>query len=96
MKKSNEESASTSTLSNKGDASAKQSPLKGGEERNAMVNGKVTAPPVPGFAGASQAMVGGIYKYQPIFHLPRYFFKGMEPVYEGYENFSFAELNYEI
>lgn len=55
---------------------------------------------MPGFAGASaapqQPMIGGIYKYKPIFQLPRYYFKNMEPVYEGYENFSFAELNYEI
>jgi|LauGreDrversion4_2_1035121.scaffolds.fasta_scaffold843491_1 hypothetical protein len=28
--------------------------------------------------------------------MPVYYIKHKEPVYEGYENFSFNELNYEI
>lgn len=34
--------------------------------------------------------------YKPIFKQPSHFIKYKEPVYEGYENFSFAELNYEV
>jgi hypothetical protein len=34
--------------------------------------------------------------YKPIFKMTPYYIKFKEPVYEGYENFSFAELNYEI
>lgn len=34
--------------------------------------------------------------YKPIFKLPAHYIKNREPVYEGYENFSFNELNYEI
>ena len=34
--------------------------------------------------------------YQPIFKLPPSYIKHKDPVYPGYENFSFAELNYEI
>lgn len=35
-------------------------------------------------------------KYKPIFTLPKFYIKYHESVYEGYENFSFNELNYEI
>lgn len=34
--------------------------------------------------------------YKPIFKMPEYYIKYKEPVYEGFENFSFAELNYEL
>jgi hypothetical protein len=34
--------------------------------------------------------------YKPIFKLPAYYIKYKEPVYEGFENFSFNELNYEV
>lgn len=34
--------------------------------------------------------------YKPIFKLPNHYIKFKEPVYQGYENFSFNELNYEI
>ena len=37
-----------------------------------------------------------IYKYKPIFIQPTYYIKTREGVYEGFENFSFDELNYEI
>lgn len=34
--------------------------------------------------------------YKPIFKMVPYYIKFKEPVYEGFENFSFYELNYEI
>ena len=34
--------------------------------------------------------------YKPIFKQPMHYIKHREPVYEGFENFSFAENNYEI
>jgi hypothetical protein len=34
--------------------------------------------------------------YKPIFKQPPHFIKYKEPVYEGYENFTFSELNYEV
>jgi hypothetical protein len=37
-----------------------------------------------------------LYNYKPIFALPCHYIKHKDPVYEGYENFSFNELNYEI
>ncbi len=82
----NEESASTSNLSNKdaSGGSAKQSPLK--------LDSKNSAPPVPAFQQPENA----IYRYKPIFKLPQYYIKYMEPVYEGFEDFSFNEMNYEI
>lgn len=37
-----------------------------------------------------------IGNYQAIFSLPASYIKFKDPVYEGYEDFSFNELNYEI
>lgn len=37
-----------------------------------------------------------IHHYQKIFELPRHYIKNKEDVYEGFENFSFNEVNYEI
>lgn len=34
--------------------------------------------------------------YKPTFKQPAHYIKYKEPVYEGYENFTFSELNYEI
>lgn len=51
--------------------------------------------------GASQSMRDCAVEtqhlnYKPIFKMPAHYIKFKEPVYEGYENFSFNELNYEI
>lgn len=52
--------------------------------------------------GASQSMRDSALdsmqylNYKPIFKMPPYYIKFKEPVYEGFENFSFNELNYEI
>ena len=51
--------------------------------------------------GASQSMRDSALEtlhlnYKPIFKLPAHYIKYKEPVYEGYENFSFNELNYEV
>ena len=57
------------------------------------------APPVPAFnlqrAPAPPAADVGLL-YKKIFVLPPYYVKHQEPVYDGFENFSFEELNYEI
>lgn len=37
-----------------------------------------------------------LYRYRPFFKLPHHYVKYLEPVYEGFENFSFNEVNYEI
>lgn len=37
-----------------------------------------------------------LYNYKPIFALPTHYIKHKDPVYEGYENFSFNDLVYEI
>lgn len=37
-----------------------------------------------------------MYKYKPIFKLPKYQIKYMETIYEGFEDFSFNEVNYEV
>ena len=37
-----------------------------------------------------------LYRYSPFFKLPQHYVKHMEVVYEGFENFSFKEVNYEI
>jgi hypothetical protein len=102
----NEESsaASTSHSSVKADnISAKQSPQKTQEPttHGKLVNG-TSAPPVPSFTaqGEGEKRAGKLtipaLRYRPIFSLPRFYIKFMESVYEGYENFSFNELNYEI
>lgn len=54
------------------------------------------APPVPRFAPAPSpaADVGLVYK--KTFALPPCYVKHQEPVYDGFEDFSFEELNYEI
>lgn len=79
--KGNEESASTTNLS-KGDGSAKTSPVKPGGAA------EVAAKPA--------ADENAIYRYKPIFKLPKYQIKYMETVYEGFEDFSFNEVNYEV
>ena len=37
-----------------------------------------------------------LYNYKPIFTLPCHYIKHKDTVHEGYENFSFNELDYEI
>jgi hypothetical protein len=70
----------------------------------AAINGasKGAAVPVPSFPdsavkpSASKQPIDALFRYQPIFKLPKPYIKCMDKVYEGFENFSFADLNYEI
>lgn len=107
MSSTNEESSSNSNSSKKDDAtSAKLSPLKSDQTLPAPKIGvpKSPTPPVPAFTAAMQR-AGAVqvnhvaenpYKYKPVFKQPSHYIKYKEPVYEGFESFSFKEQNYEI
>ena len=74
-------------------------------------NGIAAAPPVPAFpsqkidtrvvtkvsaAAAAPLPLDAELRYEKSFVLPKYYIKYLEPVYDGFENFSFEDLNYEI
>lgn len=44
----------------------------------------------------SNSSVEAYLNYKPIFKMPAHYIKFKETVYEGFENFSFSEQNYEI
>lgn len=73
-------------------------------------NGIAAAPPVPAFpsqkidtrvvtkvsAASAPLPLDAELRYEKSFVLPKYYIKYLEPVYDGFENFSFEDLNYEI
>ena len=54
------------------------------------------APPVPAFVKPAPPAADVGLNYQKIFKLPNFYIKYQEPVFDGFEDFSFEELNYEI
>ena len=47
-------------------------------------------------AAAAPEAIDSLYRYKPIFKQPAAYIKYKEPIYEGYENFTYEETNYEI
>jgi hypothetical protein len=54
------------------------------------------APPVPAFAKPAPPAADVGLNYQKTFSLPNHYIKYQEPVFDGFEDFSFEQLNYEI
>lgn len=101
----NDETSVMTNTSVKGEASSsKMSPLPEQAAVVPQVNGAAKiAPPVPTFApdanaakAAQEPAINASLKYKPLFKMPACYIKNKEAVYEGYENFSFKENNYEM
>ena len=80
------------------------SPAKASGGESALKNGAVkAAPPVPAFkappkpnAKEDATGIDSLFNYKTIFYMPPFYLKQKDPVFEGYENFSFQETNYEV
>ena len=97
--------ADSTTSKNPESEDGKTSPSKAAATAEATLkNGAAgkAAPPVPEFKappkpGKEEAPgIDSLFMYKPIFVQPPYYLKQKENVYEGYENFSFKENNYEV
>jgi hypothetical protein len=91
-KASNEESASTSHSTN-GDPALR--PLGPGAQP-APAAAKQAKPGAAPQQSMRDSQVESYLNYKPVFKQPLHYIKYKEPVYEGFENFTFAELNYEV
>jgi hypothetical protein len=97
--------AESATSKNPESEEVKSSPSKAAATSEATLkNGAAgkPAPPVPEFKahpkpGKEEAPgIDSLFMYKPIFVQPPFYLKQKENVYEGYENFSFRENNYEV
>ena len=67
-----------------------------------LKSGAAKPPPVPAFKAPprqkeeEQKGIDSLFQYQAIFKMPESYIKQKEEVFEGYENFSLLENNYEI